>query len=286
MKKTLLLILFSSTIFFSQNESDSTFGSLFIIGGGSRPDYMMKEFVDMAGGDKAKIIVVPMASSEPVETGKYQSEQFIKFGASADYILIDEKNYSESVLQKFNGATGVFFSGGDQRRLTERLLGTKILDIIKEIFEEGGVIGGTSAGAAVMSSIMITGDEEVNKEDEKFIDIRQKNIITTKGFGFIKNAIIDQHFLYRKRHNRLISVVLEHPELIGIGIDESTAIILNSNDSFEVLGENQVVVYSTNKKNIINTNDEGLFVAGNIKTDILTSGWRYDITNKTIVECN
>ncbi len=286
MKKIICFILIYSSILLAQNGSDSTFGSLFIIGGGARPDYMMKEFVDMAGGNKAKIIVVPMASAEPLETGKYQAGQFVNLGASADYILIDGKDVQDSILQKFEGATGVFFSGGDQRRLTESLLGTKILDKIKKIFNDGGVIGGTSAGAAVMSSIMITGDEEVNKDEEKFIDIRQKNIVTSEGFGFIKNAVIDQHFLYRKRHNRLISVLLEHSELIGIGVDESTAIILNSENTFKVLGENQVVVYSIDDADKIITNDEGLFAADNIKIDILYSGCKYDIANKKIIECN
>lgn len=286
MRKIFILVFILSTLSFAQNDSDSTFGSLFIIGGGSRPNYMIEEFVKMAGGDSAKIIVIPTASSEPAKTGKYQSEQFTGFGASADYILTEGGEITDSITNKFEDVTGVFFSGGDQSRLTKALLDSEILDEIKKIFFEGGVIGGTSAGAAVMSKIMITGDEALNKEDEKFINIQKGNIITSEGFGFVDNAVVDQHFLYRKRHNRLISLVLENPAIIGIGIDESTAAIFSSKNRFRVLGENQVIVYSAVKADKIETNKNGLFSAENLRMDILTSGCCYDIDNKNIIECD
>ena len=151
-----------------------------------------------------------------------------------DFIYCDNITADvDSNLLKMENVKAVFFSGGDQARLTDALLGTKLLDKIKKVYDDGGVVGGTSAGAAIMSEVMITGDELINKDKEDFFIVIQKgNIKTTEGFGFVKTAIIDQHFVIRKRLNRLISVVLEYPNLLGIGIDESTAIIVNPDSTF------------------------------------------------------
>jgi len=125
---------------------------------------------------------------------------------------------------------------------------------------------------------MITGNELVNRDSTNiFHNIQKKNVETKRGFGFVKNAIIDQHFLMRKRHNRLISVVLEHPELPGIGIDEEGAILVYPDGHFRVYGQDAVIVYDARKAKNIRSNETGLLGAKNIKVDLLLPGDVYRI---------
>ena len=155
---------------------------------------------------------------------------------------------------------------------------------IKGIYNNGGVIAGGSAGAAVMSKLMITGDEAKNKDSSySFVTIEKGNVITSEGFGFIDDAIIDQHFIFRKRQNRLISLVLENPSLLGIGIDEETSIIVNKEMQFEVLGEYQVLVYDASSSNI-SVNEKEQFRSDNIILHILDSNDKFDIINKRVIE--
>ncbi len=276
------LLLFSST-FFAQN----TKGSLVIIGGGERPKSIMEEIVKLSGRQEGKLLVIPMASSEPLETAQFQVNQFIEYNiGSANFLIFNKKEAnSDSTLERISWANSIFFSGGDQNRLTEILLGTKALDKIKEIYNNGGVISGTSAGAAVMSDIMITGDEIIHNEaKESFGYIQKGNIATSQGFGFVNNAIIDQHFIYRKRHNRLLSLILENTNLLGIGIDESTAIKLSNSNILEVLGDYQVIVFdATNASNISDFSD-GLLKGHNIKLHILSNGDKFNIETKEILK--
>ncbi len=278
MKKFLLVFI----IIFTANDFAHAQGSIFIIGGGKRPDYLMQKFVELTGGEKSKIVIFPMASSEPKETAEYQIEQFKKLGCeNLDYIICDQNSAdSDSNFQKMKNVKGIFFSGGDQNRLTEALLGTKLLERIKKIYENGGAIGGTSAGAAVMSKIMITGDELLNSDSsEAFSIIQKENIKTAEGFGFVDEIIVDQHFVKRKRHNRLISLVLENPQYVGIGIDESTALIVYPENNFEVLGETYVMVFDARAAREIKTGKNGIFGAQNIKTGIYISGDKFQIIN-------
>lgn len=222
-------------------------GHLFIIGGGDRPDSLMTQFVDLAGGQqKAKILIVPYASGDIHDTGSYQKEGFQRLGVkNVEYIHVDKKDIdTPEALKQLDGVTGIFFSGGDQNRLTQLLLGTKFLEKIKKIHADGGVIGGTSAGAAIMSKIMLTGEELNAPEKRKgdFSYIQKGNVDVTEGFGFVDNAIIDQHFVIRKRENRLLTLVLEKG-MTGIGIDEATAIIVDTKGKFRVAGHSQVLVF-------------------------------------------
>jgi cyanophycinase len=264
--------------------SKDTKGSLFIIGGGERKHEMHK-FVELAGGVDAKIILIPMASGEPIPYAADEIEMLKQLGCkNVDYILCDRKGADlDSNVAKLKNTTGVFFLGGDQVKLTGVLLGTKLFAGIKAIYEKGGVLGGTSAGAAVMSEVMITGEEIINKDTSRnFYTIQKGNVQTLQGFGFVTKAIIDQHFVIRKRLNRLLSVVLEHPKLIGIGIDESTGIIVKPDNTFEVFGGRTVVVIDATQSENILTNEEGLLSAQGLKLNILHSGEKYDLVKKQI----
>lgn len=261
-------------------------GSLVIIGGGKRPVYVMQKFIELAGGSDSKILVIPNASGDPINTGEYQVNQLIDLGAKNSFYIFSKLNEAnlDSIVNKLDNVTGVFFSGGDQRKLTADLLNTRLLSRIKGIYNNGGVIAGTSAGAAVMSKLMITGDEAKNKDSSySFVTIEKGNVITSEGFGFIDDAIIDQHFIFRKRQNRLISLVLENPSLLGIGIDEETSIIVNKEMQFEVLGEYQVLVYDASSSNI-SVNEKEQFRSDNIILHILDSNDKFDIINKRVIE--
>lgn len=261
-------------------------GHLVIIGGGKRPDYLMEKIVELAGGEGARILIVPNASSDPVETAEYQRDQFVSHGIKeVDFVnLTHETAEEDSNLAKLEGVTGIFFSGGSQGRLQQVLHGTTFLERIRSIYHQGGVISGTSAGAAVMSEIMITGDELISQDTSySFSAIQQGNIEFWEGFGLVDKAIIDQHFIRRKRHNRLITLVLEHPELVGVGIDESTAIIVKPDDTFEVLGERTVLVLDASRAKNISTDSHGNLSADGIVMHVLRSGQKYDLRSRRLL---
>ena len=255
-------------------------GHLVIIGGGPRPDYVMDAFIEYAGGEDARIIIFPTASYDPEAAGEFYVDEFNKRGVThVNYIVCtNETADTDEYFEILRGATGIFFSGGNQNRHTAALLGTKLLDKVKNIYANGGVVGGTSAGAAIMSEVMITGDEYLaNEEDEPFSTIKKDNIVISQGFGFLQSVIIDQHFVQRKRYNRLISLVLENPHLVGIGIDEETAIIVYPDNTFKVLGENTVIVMDAQESNHITTDKNNNLTGNNIHLHILKSGTHHNL---------
>lgn len=275
-----LLCLLLNSFLFSQ-----TRGKLFVIGGAQTKE-ITKKFVELAGGENARIVVIPNASSNKVRSGESQKNEFIELGAKAEYIIFSKENADDpSNFEKLNWANAVYFTGGDQSLLTRDLLGTKLLEKIFELHNKGSLVGGSSAGAAVMSEIMITGNELINKDTvQSFITIQKGNIETARGFGFVKNAIIDQHFIKRKRHNRLISLMCEHPDLIGIAIDEATAIILYPDDTFEVFGENQVMVFDPTESENVRLDKNGNFGITNIKIHLLIHGDKFDLKTKRVID--
>jgi len=288
MKKTLaILVPLIILLSLPAQAQDRGKGHLFIIGGGDRPPEMMKRFIQLGGlSADEKIVIFPMASSTSHESGKSMVEEFRSLGLQdVEYHVLDrEQALGEENMKILENVKRIYFPGGDQSLLTKVLVKTPLHRRMLEIYETGGVIGGTSAGAAVMSELMITGDEKREVGDgEAFTKILADNIVVTPGFGFIKKAIIDQHFVARKRHNRLISLVAEHPDLLGIGIDESTAIIVNPDQTFEVIGEQNVVVYDATgaKMTILPSQTIGGF---GITMHLLKPGDRFDLRAKKPIE--
>lgn len=258
-------------------------GRLFIVGGGPQPDALVKEFVDLAGGSgKAKIIVFAMASSSGLTSGEEKAADLRKLGATALNVFVNSQQANtDSVAHLLDGATGVWFGGGDQVLLAKALKGTKTEQAIHQRYASGAVIGGTSAGAAVMSAIMITGDERhpggvrpVKDSTESFMTIARDNLVTDAGFGLISNVIVDQHFIRRKRSNRLVSLVLEQPVHLGVGIDESTALIVEPDGRWRVAGESAAIVYDARKSSIVKPGST--LGATGIIMHVLPAGSRYD----------
>ncbi len=234
-------------------------GTLFVVGGGPQPAALVTEFVRLAGGPgRAKIAVFAMASSEGQTGGEEKAADLRAFGASAVNIWFNRTQAStDSAAKLLDSVTGVWFGGGDQARLADVLRGTPTLRAIRARFNAGAVVGGTSAGAAVLSTPMITGDERrpggarpPSDSTDNWLTIDRNDVLTAEGFGFITDAIIDQHFVRRKRHNRLISLVLESPQRLGVGIDESTALVIGPDGMWRVMGASVVVIYDAREATI------------------------------------
>ncbi|HMN24693.1 MAG TPA: cyanophycinase [Ignavibacteriaceae bacterium] len=277
--------VFVLMLIFSFESISQTKGKLVIVGGVQTGD-IVKKFVELAGGSNAKIIIIPNAGSNPLKWSKVQVEEFAEFGAKSDYLLFTKETADDEVnLKKMDWANAVFFLGGDQSDLTRDMLGTKLLSKVFDIYNSGGVVGGSSAGAAVMSEVMITGNELVNSDsNDAFITIEKNNIETKQGFGFLTNSIVDQHFLKRKRHNRTITALIEHPNLFGIAIDESTGIIVYPDETFEVIGNNQVLIYDPTEGKNIREDKHGNLGISDMKLNVLINGDKFDMKTKKVIE--
>ena len=260
-------------------------GYLVIAGGGPQPDSTYARFFELAGGaGKARIVVLPMASSDP-DAGNELTGDFQKMGAaSSERLVLDRVTAdTEAAVEKLRGVTGVWFGGGDQVLLTKAIRGSRVEAAIHAIYANGGVVGGTSAGAAVMSTPMITGDEKhpggarplPKDSTDAWITIARDDVVTEDGFAMLPGAVVDQHFVRRRRNNRLLSVVLENPRLVGVGIDESTAIEVRPDGSWKVLGTSVAVVFDARKAAVTNPASPA-HGAANDELHVLPGGSKYD----------
>ena len=287
MKKAIVLSLFICTLAIVscqgpvESIQEEAKGSLFIIGGGSRPAEMVARMVDEAGiRDGGYTVILPMSSSLPDSAIIWSGEQFFAQGLEHVYgfnFLPGEEPRAQWV-DSLRNASLIYISGGDQSRFMGIVAGTPIYDAIHEAYRNGAMIAGTSAGAAVMSEKMITGNELRYPEYRAtFPVIEGENLELAQGLGLLTSAIIDQHFVWRSRHNRLITAILEYPDLPGIGIDESTAILVRGNKA-EVVGDAQVLVFR-NPENSVNLFNDKLG-GQNLSLDVFLPGDKFPITLK------
>ena len=265
-------------------------GTLLIVGGGSQPEELVKHFIDLAGGPgKARIAILPMATSSAVEAGAEKEAQLDSLGADS-FVMIFNRSHADddSLVTKIRTATGIWFPGGDQSLLTAALGGSAVLRAIHERYNAGAVVGGTSAGAAVMSDSMITGNQyypglSTAVDSSSFTRIARGAIEIVPGLGFVHNAIVDQHFIRRQRENRLISVVLERPSLLGVGIDEGTALKVTPDGKWLVLGKSAVMILDARRART-NAAHEPVLGATDIRMSLLPAGSTYDPrTGETIL---
>ncbi|MDX9940651.1 MAG: cyanophycinase [Bacteroidales bacterium] len=276
-----ILVLFSScqsSETGGQMQAGSANGSLFIIGGGSRPDAMVQRMISESGvGQSGYIVILPMASSEPDSAIIWSSQQFVDNGVRriVGFNFLPGIIPDAARLDSLQKASLIYISGGDQNRFMDIVRGTPIFNAILEAYRSGAVIAGTSAGAALMSGKMITGTE-LKYPDYKptFRSLEADNLELKEGLGLISNAIVDQHFVWRSRHNRLLTAILEYPDILGIGIDEATALLLKG-DSAEVIGLSQVMVYSNPTGSIKNVN--GKLGANGLRLDVYLPGEKFSL---------
>ena len=273
MKKYLFFLAFLAFNFtFSQNSK----GKLFIIGGGSRPDFLVDRMIKEAGLKSGETVAIfPHASEEQDSSFYYAKQQFEKRNLKAlDCAFKKDEKLSPSKLDSLKTAKLIYIGGGDQVRFMEIINSNpEVKNLLKSAYQNGKMIAGTSAGAAVMSEVMITGNQLKYKDYENTFDnIEIKNVETKQGLGFIKTAVIDQHFVVRSRYNRLLSLIIENPTYKGIGIDEGTAILVK-NGAAEVVGRAQVIVFK-NPKQSKKLNGDKLGAQG-ITLDIYLNGEKF-----------
>lgn len=260
-------------------------GSLLIVGGGDTPMAVQERFVELAGGSgTARVAVFPMASTEFDEEAGEVIADLRKLGVEAELLLFsDEELEGDAVAQRLADYTGYWFIGGDQSRLADALRETPVLEVLHQRYMDGAVIGGTSAGASVMSSIMLTGRLKVpdDAEEAEMQNIARGVMDMSIGFGFIKGAIVDQHFMGRARYNRLISAVLDHPLMLGVGIDEETALLVRPDGLWEVLGNNYVKIFDAYRALIID-DDGPMAKASDIRMHVLPEGSTFNSRSRKV----
>jgi cyanophycinase len=194
-------------------------------------DEVWAKFIELAGGEDSKIVVIPTASAsadedDPALTVAQWNE---RGAAKVDVLHTRSREVAQSAefVAPLTSATGVWFGGGSQSRITEVYLGTAVDEALRNVLRRGGVIGGSSAGAAIMTGVMIAGGNPVARVE--------------RGFGFLPGAVVDQHFLRRSRVNRLLGVLENHSGLVGFGIDEGTALVVTGTEVL-VVGRSYVMV--------------------------------------------
>ncbi|MCO4795321.1 MAG: cyanophycinase [Bacteriovoracaceae bacterium] len=266
MKKFIALLLIPVNVW--------ALGNLYIVGGGKQPDALMQKFLGLCGKEN-KILVIAKASSYEAEVREEVKNWMLSLGAKNVVPYVCEESQSDCQTN-FKNVRCIYFSGGDQNKLTKHFYGKGFVKLIRKIHIGGGTIGGTSAGAAIQSEIMLTGD--ILDSAPKFNRIAKDHVETTRGFGFLSDFVIDQHFIKRGRQNRLLSTVLENPNLVGLGIDESTAAIFKGSLSeFTVEGKGSVMVYDARSTDTLGTDTRSNFNVQNLKMNILTEGMGFSL---------
>jgi cyanophycinase len=214
--------------------------------------------------------------------GETYSRLFKKLGVG-DVGVLDVSNRQEAnaaaTYQAVAGASGIFFTGGDQLRITSLLGGTRCDEALHDAYRAGAVIAGTSAGASVMSETMIVEGEDTEAPQRNSVQM-------APGMGLIREVVIDQHFAQRGRLGRLLTAVAQHPYMLGVGIDEDTAIVLLSGDIFEVIGSQAVTVIDgtqIRETNICESGPREPLALTNLILHILPAGYRFDKKRRLVL---
>jgi cyanophycinase len=216
-------------------------GSLVIVGGGLRDQAIVERFLALAGGVNAPIVVIPTAGEDQ------QYDQYcpclgqLKAAGARNLTVLHTRDRAVANTAEFAAplktARGVWFAGGRQWRLADAYLNTVTQSEIANVLGRGGVVGGTSAGATILGSYLVRGDTRGNT-----VMMGDHEV----GFGFLRRTAIDQHLLRRNRQFDLIGVIEKHAELLGIGLDENTAIVVRG-DTFDVIGQSYVAIYDNHR---------------------------------------
>lgn len=237
-------------------------GTLVIVGGGIISPEIWQRFITLAGGPNAPVVYIPSASdTEP----NAHSADFLKKAGFTDVTILHTRDKkladTEAFAAPLKRAKAVWFGGGRQWRIVDSYEGTRTERELWGVLSRGGVIGGTSAGATIQGSYLVRGAKSGN-------DIMMAPGYE-RGFGYLRNAAIDQHLIARHRENDLWQVLAKHPDLLGIGIDEATAIIVEQ-DRFEVIGASKVAIYDAGRD----------IKPGEPQNEFLNPGDRFDMNSR------
>lgn len=259
-------------------------GPIMAIGGAEdkfRDRVILSRFVELAGGDTARIVVIPTASSIETAGVRYKAI-FLGMGArEVDIVVIGDRPEanSELVTDIIGQATGIFMTGGNQMRLAAILGGTRAMTSILERNHNAAVVAGTSAGASILSSHMVAFGSSGGSPK-----LRMAQMLA--GFGLVQGAIIDQHFRQRDRLGRLMMMVASNPSLLGIGVDEDTAAIFGGDGSLEVLGRHSVTILDGSEaySDVYRVKRHGGITLSGAKIHVLTSGYVFDTRSRQLID--
>jgi cyanophycinase len=258
-------------------------GTLIIIGGGERKDEertVLKEVAKRAG--TGKLVVVTVATEKPEETWEEYRQIFRELGVRRIEHLdvrLREQAKEKDRVETVKGAAVVFFTGGDQLKITSQLGDSAVYQTVEEIYANGGTIAGTSAGASVMSETMlIAGNGEESHQVGKLLGM-------APGLGLIQNVVIDQHFAQRGRLGRLLGAIAQNPRQIGLGLDENTAVVVHGQKSFEVIGAGAVYVLDGSGSSYSNLGEtdqerEKTMSVFDVKLHVLSEGNRFNLQER------
>lgn len=216
-------------------------GALVIVGGNMHDPAILKKFFELAGGPDQPIVVIPTAGGAPTYDQNYSGLKMFKDAGATNLIVLHTTDRkvadTEEFVKPLRTARGVFFEGGRQWHLADSYLGTLTQRELFALLDRGGVIAGSSAGATIIGDYMVRGDT-------KTADIMMGD--HEQAFALLKKVAIDQHLLVRNREFDLIPLIEKHHDLLGIGLDEDTAIVVQG-DEFEVMGRSRVAIYDIHK---------------------------------------
>ena len=259
-------------------------GHLLVIGGAEdkyNERRILKKFLELAGGEKAEILIVPVSSDFPEFAADIYVQAFRRLGVANPRVLRATSRqdvFNADAETLLDGVTGVFITGGDQMRLVSVLGGTKFAQKLRQLAADTDIVlAGTSAGAAGMSTSMIVRGEATPHPHKNSVRL-------SPGLGMLKNVIIDQHFTERGRISRLITAVSYNPYNLGIGIDENTAIILDKDGVLEVFGQGTVTIVDGSQityNEIAEVSDYESFSVCGVQLHILGNGLIYDYFGRT-----
>jgi len=241
-------------------------GVVVAVGGGEVPTSVYKRMLKLAGGTRARVLVFPQASKGA--DGSIDTEEWKAAGAVNVQVALKLKARRARVAKAIAQADILWFGGGAQLRLLKDLKAARLVPLILERHRAGAIVGGTSAGAAVLSTVMLSGRLKR--------PLRSKTQTTYDGLGLWPEVIIDQHFGARKRFGRLITAVLDRPDLVGVGIGEDAAVVWNpGHKAFEVLGTGPVVIVDARTAQVPKTRKRRVQTAQGVRLHTLARGQRW-----------
>ena len=262
-------------------------GTLVLIGGAEKHkgEFAVLRKVVSLCGDHGNMLVVPVAAQDQQKVGSRYQKVFSSLGLK-DTEVITMTHRSEANSPRLEGmlrgAAGVFFTGGDQMRITDMLRGTGFGDLLEERYRAGiTLVAGTSAGASAMCQIMISGEED---NDSPLYAATHMGY----GLGLLQGAVVDQHFAQRGRIGRLLSAIAQNPEALGLGLDEDTAAIVRLGREMEVFGSGDVTIVDALSCIHCNLSEASLgqgqpLALSNVVLHVLPAGYRYDLRYRTLL---
>lgn len=274
---SLLIVLTSLQVFAQEKTTGPEKGHLIIAGGALRDPNVFAKFMELAGGENSHIVVIPTAGGYEVTDQRKQNlvNAWKNRGAGKVSVLHTtdpEEADTKAFADVLNEATGVWLPGGRQWRFVDSYAETLVEENLFKLLDRGGVIGGSSAGATIQGSYLARGDSKTNT-----VMVGDHEV----GFGFVKNIAIDQHTLARNRQFDMFEILRVYPDLLGLSIDENTAVLVSGNQ-FEVLGKSYVLIYDgtywdQTKNQYVKTEK------GQERFHLLRTGGKYDLAERKVI---